>query len=302
MTIQHVSHIVCAHAVPHTPCAHAGNTCFVNVALQCLRYTPTLEQSIISDLLSVPSMDQQGPSASSPAENAAPSLDRLSGNQELQSVPESAPMEGTSVQSPPLATSNGFVPLSADASSNVEAFSLQHSMHSVVPQFQSQSQPPMHQQQAVTGNQHHSLPVGIPYSQAGLPSHDRSSSMEQLPGQSPDQQLTHTSGFSPQTASISDSPVGLSVNTSSGGGADPMTDGHMTDQPDDSAQPAAGTSPAAVEGDDSGRGPTNESTIAKQPQPVSVPRVPLRRGQIADSFKTLVKQASCCGVVVLQVV
>ncbi len=79
-----------------------------------------------------------------------------------------------------------------------------------------------------------------------------------------------------------------------------MTNGHMTDQPDDSAQPAAGTSPAAVEGDDSAKGPTNESTIAKQPQPVSVPRVPLRRGQIADSFKTLVKQASFCAVVVFQ--
>ncbi len=126
--------------------------------------------------------------------------------------------------------------------------------------------------------------------------------MEQLPGQSPDQQLTHASGSSPQTVSISDSPVGLSVNTNSGGGADTMTDGHMTDQPDDSAQPAAGTSPAAVEGDDSAKGPTNESTIAKQPQPVSVPRVPLRRGQIADSFKTLVKQASFCAVVVLQTV
>ncbi len=291
MTIQHVSHI---------SCAHAGNTCFVNVALQCLRYTPTLEQSIISDLLSVPSMDQHDPSILTPAENAAPSLDRLSGNQELQSVPESAPMQDTSVQTPALSTSNGALPL-FQTSSNVEAFPPQHSMHSAVLQSQSQSQPPMHQQQAVTGIQHHSLPVGIPYSQASLPSHNRSSLTEQLPGQSPDQQLTYASGFSPQTVSISDSPVGLSVSTSSGG-ADTMTNGHMTDQPDDSAQPAAGTSPAAVEGDDSAKGPTNESTIAKQPQPVSVPRVPLRRGQIADSFKTLVKQASCCGVVVLQVV
>ena len=294
MTIQHVSHIFCAHA---------GNTCFVNVALQCLRYTPTLEQSIVSDLLSFPSMDQQDPSASSPAENAAhaaPSLDRLSGNQELQSVPESAPMDDTSVQSPALSTSNGALPLS-ETSSNVEALPPHHSMHSVVLQSQSQSQPPMHQQQAVNGNQHHSLPVGIPYSQHSVPSHSRMSSMEQLPGQSPDQQLTHASGFSPQTVSISDSPVGLSVNTSSGG-ADTMTDGHVTDQQDDSAQLAAGTSPAAVEGDDSAKGPTNESTIAKQPQPVSVPRVPLRRGQIADSFKTLVKQASFGGVVVLQTV
>lgn len=262
-----------------------GNTCFVNVALQCLRYTPTLEQSIVSDLLSFPSMDQQDPSASSSAENVAPSLDRLSGNQELQSVLESAPMEDTSVQSPALSTSIGAVPLSAQASSNAEALPL---MHSMVPQSQSQTQPPMHQTQAVAGN--HSLPVGIPYSQANVRSHDRSSSMEQLPGQSPDQQLTHASGFSPQTVSISDSPVGLSVDTSSGGGADTMTDGHMTDQPDDLAQPAAGTSPAAVGGDDSAKAPPNESTIAKQPQPVSVPRVALRRGQIADSFKTLVKQ------------
>ena len=296
MTIQHASHIFCAHA---------GNTCFVNVALQCLRYTPTLEQSIISDLLSVPSMDQQDPSASPPAENvahAAPSLDRLSGNQELQSVPESAPMEDTSVQYPALSTSNGALPL-FQTSSNVEALPPQHSMHSAVLQSQTQSQAPMHQQQAVTGNQHHSLPVGIPYPQASLPSHNRSSLTEQLPGQSPDQQLTHASGFSPQTASISDSPVGLSVNTSSGGGgADTMTNGHMTDQPDDSAQPAAGTSPAAVEGDDSAKGPRNESTIAKQPQPVSVPRVPLRRGQIADSFKTLVKQARSYAVLLLQVV
>ncbi|KAA6425209.1 MAG: ubiquitin carboxyl-terminal hydrolase 2-like [Trebouxia sp. A1-2] len=266
-----------------------GNTCFVNVALQCLRYTPTLEQSIISDLLSVPSMDQHNLSISNPAQNATPSLDRLSGNQELQSVPESAPMEELSVQGPGLSTSNGVVPLSPEASPNVEAFPPQHSMHSAVLQPQSQSQPPMHQHQAVTGNQHHSLPVGIPYSQAGVPSHDRSSSMEQLPGQSPDQQVVHASGFSPQTVSISDSPVGLSLNTSSAG-ADSMTDGHMTDQPDDSAQPAAGSSPAAVEGDDSAKGPTttNESTIAKQPQPVTVPRVPLRTGQIADSFKTLV--------------
>jgi hypothetical protein len=289
--------------VSHSLC-HAGNTCFVNVALQCLRYTPTLEQSIISDLLSFPSMDQQDPSASTPAENiahAAPSLDRLSGNQELQSVPESAPMEDTLVQSPALSTSIGVVPLSAEASSNVEALPPQHSMHSMVPQSQSQSQPPMHQHQAVTGNQHHSLPVGIPYSQESVPSHNRSSSTEQLPGQSPDQQLTYASGFSPQTVNVSDSPVGLSVNTSSGG-ADTMTDGHMTDQPDDSAQTAAGTSPVAVEGDDSAKAPTNESTIARQPQPVSVPRVPLRRGQIADSFKTLVKQASFCGVVVLQTV
>ena len=276
---------------------HAGNTCFVNVALQCLRYTPTLEQSIVSDLLSFPSMDQQDPSASSSAENVAPSLDRLSGNQELQSVPESAPMEDTSVQSPALSTSNGAVPLSAQASSDAEALPL---LHSMVPQSQSQTQPPMHQHQAVAGN--HSLPVGIPHSQASVRSHDRSSSMEQLPGQSPDQQLTHASGFSPQTVSISDSPVGLSVDTSSGGGADTMTDGHMTDQPDDLAQPAAGTSPAAVGGDDSAKAPPNESTIAKQPQPVSVPRVALRRGQIADSFKTLVKQASYCAVVVLQTV
>ncbi len=290
MTIQHVSHIFCVHA---------GNTCFVNVALQCLRYTPTLEQSIVSDLLSFPSMDQQDPSASSLAENAAPSLDRLSGNQELQSVPESAPMEDTSLQSPALSTSNGALPL-FQTSSDVEAFPPQHSMHNAVPQFQIQSEVPMHQQQAVAGSQHHSLPVGIPYPQAGLPSHTRSSLTEQLPGQSPDQQLTHASGFSPQTVSISDSPVNLSVITSSGGGADTMTNGHMTDQPDDSAQPAAGTSPAAVEGDDSAKGPTNESTIAKQPQPVSVPRVPLRRGQIADSFKTLVKQASFCAVVVFQ--
>ncbi|DBA82653.1 TPA: hypothetical protein ACH3X1_006898 [Trebouxia sp. C0004] len=261
-----------------------GNTCFVNVALQCLRYTPTLEQSIISDLLSVPSLDQQDPSPSTPAENvayAAPSLDRLSGNQELQSVPKCTPMDDTMVQSPALSTSNGAVLLSAEASFNVEAFLPQHSMHSVV---QPQSQPPIYQQQAAPGSQHHSLPVGIPYSQHSGSSHTRSSSTEQLPGQSPD-----ASGFTPQTVRISDSPVGLSVNTSFGG-ADTMTDGHMTDQPDDSAQPAAGTSPAAVEGDDSAKGPTNESTIAKQPQPVTIPRVPLRRGQIADSFKTLVKQ------------
>lgn len=38
----------------------AGNTCFVNVALQCLRYTPQLATSIIPDLMTLSPLPEEG--------------------------------------------------------------------------------------------------------------------------------------------------------------------------------------------------------------------------------------------------
>lgn len=42
----------------------AGNTCFVNVALQCLRYTPHLAQSIVPDLVTLSPLPGVPPSPS----------------------------------------------------------------------------------------------------------------------------------------------------------------------------------------------------------------------------------------------
>lgn len=255
------------------------------MALQCLRYTPTLEQAIISDLLSYPATVPQEPNAlSAPLPNgsdAAPSFERLSANQELQSVPESAPMHDIALAGPPLSsTLNAYGETSNVGSVSSEPDSSfgalpQRSTHSMVPDFQGQHQLDIGYQQ------HSTQPVGIPHSQHGVPSHSRSSSVEQLQGESSGQlseklPSSGASGGSAHTVSIAGSPAGLRADSNSS------------------------TAEASAEGDDSAKAPPNASTIAKQPQPVSVPRVPLKRGEIADSFKTLVKQVACFSTNTLQ--
>jgi len=290
----------------------------VNVALQCLRYTPTLEQAIISDLLSHPAAHhQEATNLAEATENgtdARSSFERSSGSPELQSVPESGILADAYLQTSSPSTSlnasgqtHDTVPPSAEADSTLGGLPPQHSMYSVIPQ--SQNQLPVTQHLHTNGNQQHqgSQPVGIPASHHSMPSHSRASSVEQLPGQSPEQ-LPETlpslsssgngSGFSPQTTSISESPVGLSGDASTSDSA-ALATGQLTDQQAQlagSAQQAAGSASQAAsgapEGDDSAKAPPNESTAAQQPRPVTVPRVPLKRGEIAESFKTLVKQVS----------
>ena len=272
----------------------AGNTCFVNVALQCLRYTPTLKQAIISDLLSLPAMDQQDPMGAESTEGspvATPSA--TSGAEqgtELQSVPESRTLDGGLVQliSPSTSLNASSQP---DAASHMAALPAHHSIHSMAAQSQGQS-PPQHQLDT--------QPVGIPVSDHSLLDHDRSSQADQLSSSSPSKPLSdrlntssNGSGFSVQTTSIAESPVGIGTDVSTSGSD------LFSDQPIDQQQPAGadsaqqGVASAVVEGDDSARGPSsNASTLDKQPPPVAIPRVPLKRGEIADSFKTLVKQVS----------
>lgn len=248
------------------------------MALQCLRYTPTLEQAIISDLLSYPVTVTQEPDALSVSRpngsDAVPSFERVSANQELQSVPESAPMHDITPAGPPLSSTLNVY---GEMASNVGSVSSepdssfgalpQHSMHSMVP-----NSPGQHQLD-IGSQQHSTQPVGIPHSQNGVPSHSRSSSAEQLQAESSGQlseklPSSGASGVSAHTVSIAGSPAGLRADSNSS------------------------SAEATADGDDSAKAPPNTSTIAQQPQPVSVPRVPLKRGEIADSFKTLVKQVA----------
>lgn len=269
-----------------------GNTCFVNVALQCLRYTPTLEQAIISDLLSLPAMDQQDPMGAESTEGSPVAMPSATSSAEqgteLQSVPESRTLDGGLVQLISPSTSLN-ASSQADAGSHMAALPAHHSSHSMAAQSQGQS-PPQHQ----LGTQ----PVGIPVSHHSLLDHDRSSQADQLSSSSPSKPLSdrlntssNGSGYSVQTTSIAESPVGIGTDVSTSGSD------LFTDQPIDQQQPAGadsaqqGVASAVVEGDDSARGPSsNASTLDKQPPPVAIPRVPLKRGEIADSFKTLVKQ------------
>ena len=317
-------------SIAHTNYMSAGNTCFVNVALQCLRYTPKLPQAIYPDLVRFSLIEQQPvampvspDSCTAAIVNAEPSH---SGS-ELPSVPETTAVAQVQISNPS-ATLNSQAEGPALSGLNSNNSYPQHSMHSTgqahlnsndsaepqqsVHSMSQQSQIPMSQllqdQTAEHPDLHPSQPVSIPPSHTGIAPHSCSetSPQEQLPSLSPDR-LTGTnlnslasSDTSNHTVSVLDSPGGV-LGTSSpiaAGERQPLLQqqqqqqlqGQQQQLPGDAAQQMATTD--STPGDDSEKAPPNQSTAARQPPPVAVPRVPLKKGEIAESFRTLVKQVT----------
>ena len=297
----------------------AGNTCFVNVALQCLRYTPKLPQAIYPDLVRFSLIEQEpvampvSPgSRTAAAWNAEPSH---SGS-ELPSVPETAALANEPIQiSSPTASLNSQVGGSALSGLNSNKPYPQHSMHSTgqadpilngaepqhsVHSMSQQSQIPMLQLlQDQTGEHpdlHPSQPVSIPPSHTGMAPHSHSgtSPQEQLPNSSPE----YLAGS--LTVSVSESPGGVADTSGSNAtGEGPLVQQRQQQQQQqpqqqrlsgEAAQPMATAD--SMPGDDSEKAPANQSTATRQPPPVAVPRAPLKKGEIAESFRTLVKQVT----------
>ena len=305
----------------------AGNTCFVNVALQCLRYTPKLPQAIYPDLVRF-SLIEQEPVAMpiSPGSRTAAAWNAEPSHSELPSVPETAALAHEPVQNtapsaslnsqpdgpalPGLNSNNPYPQLSmhstgqANLNSNngAEPHQSVHSM-SQLPQI------PMLQllqdQTGVHPDLHPSQPVSIPPSHTGIAphSHPGPSPQEQLPSSSPDPlagsklNSLASSGTSNHTVSVSDSPGGVASTSGSNAAGEgwlvqqqPLQQQQQRLSGEAAAQPMATAD--SMPGDDSEKAPANQSTAARQPPPVAVPRVPLKKGEIAESFRTLVKQVT----------
>ena len=297
----------------------AGNTCFVNVALQCLRYTPKLPQAIYPDLVRFSLIEQEPvamPVSTESTTEPAASFDPTHSGSDLPSVPEASALADMAMQiSSPSASLNSQADGLAAPDSNLNAPDLQQSIHSTgqarsnlnaaEPQqsmhsTSSQNQAPTYQMfQNQTSQQpqmHVSQPIGVPAPHTGLASHSGVSPQEQLQGSSPQSLVgsrlnslasSDSVDASPHTVST-DSPVGITNNP----GAQAMLSNPVrqhTQQQESLAEPAQ-PGAGSAQGDDSEKAPPNESTPAKQPPPVAAPRVPLKKGEIAESFRTLVKQ------------
>ena len=242
---------------------------------------------------------------------------------ELPSVPETAALAHNPIQiSTPSASlgSQADGPALSGSSSNHPH--LQHSMHSTgqadsvsngaEPQqsVHSTSQQPaipkpqlLQDQTGEHPDLHPSQPVSIPItSHSGIAAHSHPEvpSPQQLPSSSPDavtgSKLNSLAGSdtSNHTISVSDSPGGVAGTSGpTAAGEGPLV--QQQPQQQQQQQQLSGEALASAEttpGDDSEKAPANQSTAARQPPPVAVPRVPLKKGEIAESFRTLVKQVT----------
>lgn len=309
---QHMQALVVLTAASSVLCA-VGNTCFVNVALQCLRYTPKLPQAIYPDLLRFSLMEQEPvamPVSLPSSIEAALSCDAACHSaSELPSVPETTALAD---QSADISTPSAPVHSQANgpAPSNLNSPFHEQSVHNTgqanpvlsaaeaqqsVPSMSQQPEVPMLQLLQDRPEQpqlQSSQPVSIPGPHNGMVSHPQPPAQHQLQGSSPDlgaeSEWTGLSGSntSHQTASISDPPAG----DASPSGPFELAAGQQ--QAQQQPQQLAGAAAESVPGDDSAQAPANQSTAAKQPPPVPVARVPLKKGEIAESFRALVKQVS----------
>lgn len=157
---------------------------------------------------------------------------------------------------------------------------------------------------------HPSQPVSIPPSHSGMAphSHPDVSPPQELPSSSPDPVVGSkvnslaSSDTSNHTVSVSDSPGGVAgASGPNASGPNASGEGPLVQQqppqqpPQQPQQQLPGEALAGADttpGDDSEKAPANQSTAARQPPPVAVPRVPLKKGEIAESFRTLVKQVT----------
>ena len=294
----------------------AGNTCFVNVALQCLRYTPKLPQAIYPDLVRFSLIEQEPvamPVSVESTTESAPSFDPMHSGSDLPSVPEASALADVATQiSTPSASLNSQPDGFATSNSNLNATDLQQSMHSTgqarsnlntaEPQqsMHSTSGPDQHQlSQDQQAQMQASQPIGVPASHAGLTSHSRVSHQEQLHASSPQSLAgsrlsslasSDSVNASPRTVTEA-SPVGIADNPGAGTLlSNPASQQQQQMQQQQSYAESAQPGADPTHGDDSDKAPPNESIPAKQPPPVAAPQVPLKKGDIAESFRTLVKQ------------
>lgn len=248
---------------------------------------------------------------------------------ELPSVPESTAIAHQPVQSSNPSASLDSQANGPSGSSSNHPYP-QHSMHdtgqahlipySAEPQQSehSVSQPPqipMHQllqhQGGEQAHPHPSQPVTIPPSHTGVAphGHPRSATLQQLPSSKPDViaaasasnvNSLASSDTSNHTVSMSDSPGGGPSSSGSHAlGQSPLLQQQPQEQqqqqhqqqPQQQQQYTVATADSTP-GDDSEKAPANQSTAARQPPPVAMPQVPLKQGEIAESFRTLVKQVS----------
>ena len=286
--------------------AHAGNTCFVNVALQCLRYTPKLAQAIYPDLIRFSLIEQEPvamPVSVDSSRVAAPSVELTHSGSELPSVPETRtladlPMQISSPSTSLNSQADGFA--HSNSNSNSSAANPQHSM----PSTGNQARIPMHQLLQDGQDVHASQPVAVPASHAHIPNHAASSLQDQLQGSSPETLAgsrldslasSDSTNISPSTDTLAGS-ASTSVTSTALSGALPQEQQQLpqpaqTSSHADSAQQAAGA--VANPGDDSDQAPANASTAVKQAPPVAAAATPLKKGEFAESFRTLVKQVRC---------
>ena len=287
----------------------AGNTCFVNVALQCLRYTPKLPQAIYPDLVRFSLMEQEPvamPVSLESSTEAVPSFEPSQSGSELPSVPETTALADELLQ---LSTPSASLNSQADGPANMNLNGPQHSTHStaqahlvsspVEPQqtvhcMSQQPQIPMLQLLQDQRPPHDSSqPVSIPISDTGSLSHPGPPPQEQLQGSSLDpvagSRLTSPASSSNPTVSVSDSPSG---GASTSGPHAVVVGPLLQQQPQSTEQAQRVASADSTPGDDSAKAPANQSTPVQQAPPVAVPRVPLKKGEIAESFRALIKQVS----------
>lgn len=242
----------------------AGNTCFVNVALQCLRYTPQLATAIIPDLMTLSPLPEDGPFP-----NSSLALPRISLQQ--------SPVKHSSHEDPhdlPQSSSPQQLQLTAQTLDS----------HAAPPEQQASLLPE-------EGNQHQH--VGHEQTQAqqaathGAQQQSVASTAAQLPEVSsvvaPSQQ--YDEGKQHQSNALQPSPQALH---SAGDGGQSAQQGDSSQLQSVAPQQQPADVPAV--GDDSAAAPPNESTTEKQPPPVAPVRIPLKKGEIADAFRALVRE------------
>ena len=243
---------------------NAGNTCFVNVALQCLRYTPQLATAIIPDLMTLSPLPESGSFS-----NSSLALPRISLQQ--------SPVKRSSPEHSPDLLQSGSPQQSHSAAQSLGSHAAASQQQGMLSQEQgSENQHVGHEQpQTQHTNGHAVAPQhGDAPALTGIP--ETSSVMS--PSQRYDEGKQHSSRPLELDAQPAQSTVDDTAAQQQGGS---LLQGAGAQQ-----QPVN----AVVDGDDGAAAPPNESTAEKQPPPVAPVRIPLKKGEIADSFRALVRE------------